>query len=98
MFLKRFRRKERSGDAVSVDGSPAHASEMEIFALLTDSRRKHKCSAEFVHDLGERIMRPALAELNQCFGGQRWIRAIQPLLTLEGPGVDFRISITKVEG
>jgi hypothetical protein len=71
---------------------------MSVFVLMADPWRKHKCSEEFVDDLRERIMRPALAELNHCFGGQRWVRTIKPYLTLEGPSVDFQISIIKIEG
>jgi hypothetical protein len=101
MAFKRLGRKERSGDSGdpnNVDGSPVDASEMFIYVLLTDSRRKHKCLKEFVYDLCERIMRPALADWTHCFDGKRSGRTIELLLTLEGSGVDFRISAVKVEG
>lgn len=81
MVLRRFRREQ----------------EADVTVLLTDSARKHQCSPEFVDDLCNRVMNPALEELDRCFGGT-WGREIEPSLILEGPGLAFRVTVVKVKG
>jgi hypothetical protein len=99
MVLRRPRR--RRGDyGVYAGGSPISHSTPEAVAFihLSDVGRKHQCSPEFVNDLCDRVMNPALEELDRCFGGERWAREIAPSIILEGPALAFKITVTKTEG
>ncbi|TDD34480.1 hypothetical protein E1287_16435 [Actinomadura sp. KC06] len=71
--------------------------EAHVYINLSDEGRTHKCSPEFVNDLCDRIMPPAVEELNRRLG-QGWAREIEPWLVLEGPALTFKILLVKLDG
>lgn len=72
--------------------------EAVAFVHLSDSWRKHMCSEDFANDLCDRVMNPALEELDRFFGGERWARDIAPSVILEGPALAFKITVMKAKG
>ncbi|MFC0504333.1 hypothetical protein [Micromonospora costi] len=74
-----------------------HPQEAVATVVLTDAWRKQQCSEEFVDDLCDRVMDPAIDELDGIFG-DAWGRDIEPSLILEGPGLAFRITLVEVNG
>ncbi|MGK5742058.1 hypothetical protein [Micromonospora sp. URMC 103] len=78
-------------------GRSGRPREAVAHVVLTDSWRKQRCSQEFVDDLCDRVMGPALAELDRFFGAT-WARDIAPSLILEGPGLAFQITVVQLRG
>jgi hypothetical protein len=100
MVLRRLRRRLRGDHGMYAGESSISPSTPEAVAFihLSDSWRRHMCSAEFVDDLCDRVMNPALEELERCFGGERWAREIAPSIILEGPALAFKITVLKTKG
>ncbi|MFI0480542.1 hypothetical protein [Actinomadura sp. 9N215] len=98
MVWKRFSRSERrAGRNGARAGAGSSANEADVYINLSDEGRKHKCSPEFVEDLCDRVMSPAVAELDRRLG-QGWGREIEPWLVLEGPSLTFKILVVKLDG
>ena len=85
MALRRLRRGRRGG-----------SREVVVFVHLSDPARKQMCSPEFVNDLCDRVMYPALQELDRRFG-EGWCSEIEPSLVLEGPALGFKLTIVNAE-
>lgn len=94
MFSRKFRRKPRGDFGIGFSGSGREAI---VIVNLSDSWRGHMCSEEFVGDLCDRVMVPALEELDRCFGAG-WCREIAPSLVLEGPSLGFKLTIVELGG
>jgi hypothetical protein len=69
----------------------------DVTVVLTDPERSVQCSQRFVEDLCDRVMDPALAELDRRFG-KTWLVDVTPSLILEGPGLAFQLTVLQLRG
>lgn len=64
---------------------------------LSGAWRKHRCTEDYAGNLSKRIMRPAIAELDEHFGAA-WARNVDPWLVREGSALTDKFTVRRLPG